>query len=137
VELWPVRGRGAAVPHLGVPIAGRYGALSHNNPLLKSERSRVGPRRAGHESGVGHALIAPSKHVGGRHHEAGLPCRIPAVPSRVIERLASMVVASIASLSYDFDHGLAEPDHATAHVFQQPTLSLANYNLRTSLDLLS
>ena len=48
-----------------------------------------------------------------------------------------MVVASIASLSYDFEHALAEPDHATAHVFQQPALSLANYHLRTSLDPLS
>jgi hypothetical protein len=48
-----------------------------------------------------------------------------------------MVEAPIAVLSHHFKHALAEPDHTTAHVFQQPTLSFANRDLRTNFDVFS
>jgi hypothetical protein len=48
-----------------------------------------------------------------------------------------MVEAPIAVLSHHFKHALAEPDHTTAHVFQQPALSLANRDLRTNFDVFS
>jgi hypothetical protein len=48
-----------------------------------------------------------------------------------------MIEAPIASLSHYFEHTLANPDHATAHVFQQPALGLANRHLGANLGVVS